>query len=118
MVRLRMKRMGRRNRPFFRINAVEKREKRDGKVIEQLGWYDPIAKDPAKQLFLNDDRVKYWLSVGAQPTDTMNDILAKRGLIDAEKWKKVRASRVAMKLKKLAEAAPATGAGEKKAEGG
>lgn len=99
MLRIRMSRMGRTHRPFFRINAVDQRSPRNGSVVEQLGWYDPVAKDPAKQLQLNDERVKYWLSVGAQPSDSMNDILAKRGLIDADKWKARRAERVKRKLK-------------------
>ncbi len=115
MVRIRLKRMGRRNRAFFRINAIEKRVKRDGKIIENLGWYDPIAKDPAKQLKLDIERIKYWLSKGAQPSDTMNDILAKQGLIDAEKWKAVRTSRMNARLKARAAAEAKANAG--KAEG-
>lgn len=101
MVRIRLKRMGRKHRPFYRINAVEKKTQRDGKVIEPLGWYDPLATDPAKSLSINEDRIKHWLSVGAQPSDTVNDILAKRGLIDAEKWKAVRASRIKRKVAKM-----------------
>lgn len=102
MVRIRLKRMGRRNRPFFRINAIDKRTQRDGKVLENLGWYDPVAKDPAKQLVLKEDRIKHWLEHGAQPSDTMNDILAKRNLIDAAAWAKVRKQRVAKKVAKMA----------------
>lgn len=110
MVRIRLKRMGRRHRPFYRINAIEKRNQRDGKVIEQLGWYDPIAKDPAKQLSLNEERVKDWISRGAQPSDTVMDILAKRNIVDADAWKAERASRVSRKIaaaKAAAEATPA-----------
>lgn len=81
MVRIRMQRLGRTHRPFYRIAAAEKRVKRDGKVLENLGWYNPIEKDPEKQLKLNDDRIKYWLSVGAQPSDTMMDILGNRELL-------------------------------------
>jgi small subunit ribosomal protein S16 len=106
MVRIRMKRMGRRRRPFYRINAVEKQTQRDGKILEQLGWYDPLEKDAAKALKLNDDRVKHWLSEGAQPSDTMMDILSKRGLVDAEAWKKVRDARAKRSAAKQA-AAPA-----------
>ena len=78
--------MGRRNRPFFRINAIEKRTKRDGKIIEKLGWYDPIEKNPEKAMKLDIERIKYWLSVGAQPSDTMNDILVTtiRAMVRAE----------------------------------
>ena len=81
MVRLRMQRFGRRNHPFFRIAAIDKRTRRDGRVIEQLGWYDPIAADPTKQINLNVDRIKHWLSVGAQPSDTVRDFLAKQNLL-------------------------------------
>ncbi len=90
MVRIRMQRLGRRNRPFYRINAIDKRTRRNGKVIENLGWYDPIAKDESKQLFLNGERIKYWLSVGAQPSDTVRDFLAKADLIDTVAWEAQR----------------------------
>jgi small subunit ribosomal protein S16 len=99
-----MQRMGRRNRAFFRINAIDERVKRDGKVLEELGWYDPIAKDVAKQLKLDDERVKFWLGRGAKPSDTMMDILAKRNLVDADKWKAARAKRVKAKLENKAAA--------------
>ncbi len=104
MVRIRLKRMGRRHRPFYRVAAIEKRNQRDGKVIERLGWYDPLEKDESKSLFLKEDRIKHWLGEGAQPSDTMKDILAKRGLIDAEAWKAERMSRVAKKMKLMEEA--------------
>lgn len=101
MVRIRMQRLGRRNRPFYRINAIDKRTRRDGKVIEALGWYDPIAKDESKQLFLNVERLKYWLSVGAQPSDTVRDFLAKANLVDVAAWeadRKVDRDRVTCKM--------------------
>jgi small subunit ribosomal protein S16 len=88
-----MHRVGRRHVPFFRINAVDKQIKRDGKVLENLGWYNPTAKDASKQLLLNDERVKHWLAAGAQPSDTMMDILAQRNLVDAAAWKAVRETR-------------------------
>jgi len=74
-VKLRLKRMGRRHRPFFRINAVEARTPRDGKILEKLGHYDPIEKDPEKQVVLNKERVQYWLDRGAVPTDTVSHLL-------------------------------------------
>jgi len=117
MVRIRLKRMGRRNRPFFRINAIEKRTKRDGKIIEKLGWYDPIEKNPEKAMKLDIERIKYWLSKGAQPSDTMNDILARQGLIDAEKWKAVRKARMEARLKARAAAEAKAAAGDKKKAG-
>jgi small subunit ribosomal protein S16 len=79
-VKLRMMRMGRRNRPFFRINAIDSRTPRDGKIIEKLGHYDPIEKDLSKQIVLNMERVKYWLDNGAIPSDTVAEILRKLGI--------------------------------------
>lgn len=79
-VKLRMTRMGRRHRPFFRINAVEARTPRDGKILEKLGHYDPIEKDPAKQVVLNRERTEYWLNQGAIPTDTVSQILLRQGI--------------------------------------
>lgn len=102
-----MKRMGRRRRPFFRINAVDQRTKRDGIVIEQLGWYNPLEKDAAKAMQLNEDRIKHWLSVGARPSDTMMDILAKRGLVSVDDWKKVRDARAKRAAARLAAIAAA-----------
>ena len=83
MVRIRLQRFGRRNRPFYRLAAINQRNQRDGKTIEELGWYDPIEKDPSKQLELKADRLKYWLSVGAQPTQTVASLLRKAGVIAA-----------------------------------
>ena len=77
MVKLRLKRMGRRNRAFFRLCAFDAREERDGRSIEQLGTYDPMQKDEEKKVVLKRERIEYWLSVGAQPTETVASILKK-----------------------------------------
>ena len=74
-VKLRLKRMGRRHRPFYRVAAMDARRKRDGRVLEELGYYDPINKDVGAQLVLKQDRIDYWLSVGAQPTDTVRRLI-------------------------------------------
>ena len=79
-VKLRLKRTGRRNRPFYRIVAADARTKRDGKSIEILGHYDPLAADKDKQVVLERDRVQYWLGVGAQPTDTVANFLKRAGI--------------------------------------
>jgi small subunit ribosomal protein S16 len=79
-VKIRMMRMGRRHRPFFRINAVDARTPRGGRILEKLGHYDPIEKDPAKQLVINLERIKYWLGAGAVPTDSVSDILLRAGI--------------------------------------
>jgi len=79
-VKLRMTRIGRRHRPFFRINAVESRTPRDGRILEKLGHYDPIEKDPAKQVVLNRERVQYWLDKGAIPSDAVSEMLLHHGI--------------------------------------
>lgn len=90
MVVLRLKRMGRCHRPFYRLNAMDKRSPRDGRVIEALGWFDPLAADDA-QLKFKLDRVDYWLSVGAQPSQTVVSLLKRLGC-DPTPGKKVAAS--------------------------
>ena len=80
MVVLRLKRMGRRHRPFYRVNAMDKRAPRDGRVIEELGWFDPVQIDETKQHSLKTDRIDYWLSVGAQPSDTVRSLLKRAGI--------------------------------------
>ena len=79
-VRLRFKRMGNTHRPFYRLTAVDQRNKRDGRVIEELGTYNPLEADDAKQVHFKLDRVAHWLSVGAQPSRTVGNLLTKAGL--------------------------------------
>lgn len=109
MVRIRMQRQGRRNHPFFRINAVHQQSRRDGRVIEALGWFDPLASDPTKAIKLNGERIQYWLSVGAQPSDTVRDMLARADMLPAklrQEWEADRkASREDVEKKKAAAAA-------------
>lgn len=78
MVVLRMKRMGRTHSPFYRLSAMDKRSPRDGRVIENLGWYSPTAGE-GKQYNLKIDRVQHWLSVGAQPSITAATLIRKAG---------------------------------------
>ncbi len=83
-VSLRLKRMGRRHRPFYRVTAVDKRKSRDGRVIEELGHYDPLEKDVAKQVVLRGDRIQYWLSVGAQPSETVRGLMKRLNIGEAK----------------------------------
>jgi small subunit ribosomal protein S16 len=83
MVKLRLARLGRKNRPFYRIVAVDSREKRDGRYLENLGWYDPLQKESSKKVNLETERYKHWLSVGAQPSDTLNVLLKHTKVIEA-----------------------------------
>ena len=63
--KIRLKRIGRRNRPFYRLVVMDSRKKRDGAAIEELGWFNPIQAD--KPYSLNDDRILHWLKLGAHP---------------------------------------------------
>lgn len=89
-VKLRLTRMGRRHKPFFRLNAIDSRSPRDGKVIEKLGHYDPIEKNAEKQLVLKKERIEYWLSVGAIPSETVAELIAKIG-IESKHYKQTKA---------------------------
>ena len=84
MVRLRLTRMGRRKRPFYRIVAADSRARRDGRHIEILGYYNPMT-DPAT-IKLDLERVDYWLGVGASPSDTVGHLIqrARDGAAAAE----------------------------------
>ncbi|RMH62244.1 MAG: 30S ribosomal protein S16 [Calditrichaeota bacterium] len=77
-VKLRLMRMGRKKRPFYRIVAADSRAPRDGRFIENVGTYDPIAQPHVVEC--KEDRVLHWLSVGAQPTDTVKSLLRGKGL--------------------------------------
>ncbi len=59
---------------------MDQRSPRDGRVIEELGWYDPVETDPEKRMDLNAERIRYWLSVGVQPSETVRNLLKKVGI--------------------------------------
>lgn len=79
-VRIRLKRMGRKHQPFYRVVATDVRAKRDGAEIEVLGHYDPLVQEKDKQVVLDRERVQYWLSVGAQPSDTVASFIRRAGI--------------------------------------
>jgi small subunit ribosomal protein S16 len=79
VVKLRLRRMGRRKRPLYAIVAADARSPRDGRYIEDLGRYDPL-QEPAT-LTVNQDRVIYWLLEGAQPSDTVRSLLSRDGIM-------------------------------------
>ena len=79
-VKLRLKRLGRKNHAFYRLNAIDSRSPRDGRVIEELGFYDPTNKDAAKQFVAKLDRCRYWLDTGAIPSETVSSLLKKNGV--------------------------------------
>lgn len=74
-VRIRMKRMGRKHRPFYRICIMDRQRARDGKAIEEVGFYDTSVADKSKRVSLNMERVDYWLSVGAEPSEKVNALI-------------------------------------------
>lgn len=78
-VKLRLKRMGAKRAPFYRIVAADARAPRDGRFIEQLGTYDP-TRNPAV-VSINEEAVLKWLNEGAQPSDTVKNLLSKAGII-------------------------------------
>jgi len=79
-VRIRLKRVGRRHRPFYRVAVVDGRRARDSKVIEEVGTYQPIVPSEEQQVSIKRDRIEYWLGVGAQPSDTVRRLLVKNGI--------------------------------------
>ena len=80
--KIRLKRIGRRNRPFYRMVAMDSRNRRDGAAIEELGWYNPI--DSNRSYDLKDERILHWLGEGAQPTDAAKKLLRRSGL--SHRW--------------------------------
>jgi len=105
-VKLRLKRLGRSHVAFFRLHAVDSRSPRDGRVIEELGIYDPANKDASKQFVVNLDRCRYWLDLGAIPSETVSSMLKKAGVEHKQ-----------LRLPKPGKPKPAIAEGEKKAEG-
>ncbi len=85
MVKMRLMRMGRKKLPFYRVVAVDSRKKRDGQYIEQLGWYNPVAKTEETKLSLNEEVCKKWIAVGAQPSDTVKSLFRKAGILESVK---------------------------------
>ncbi len=104
-VKLRLRRMGKKNQPIYKMVAADSRSPRDGKFLEAVGFYNPLTNPHT--LDLKEDRIMYWLNVGAQPTDTVKSLLRQKGItlkkellskgLDEEKvkselenWKKIR----------------------------
>jgi small subunit ribosomal protein S16 len=74
-----MKKLGRSHRPFFRICATDRRAPRDGRVLEELGTYDPLVPETDARAILKADRIDYWLGVGAQPSERVAVLIKKYG---------------------------------------
>lgn len=114
-VRIRLKRMGRTHAPFYRVVVVDARKKRDGRVIEEVGIYNPLTNPSVIEI--DSERAQYWLGVGAQPTDQVRNLLVLTGDIAKFNGKKDAVSRVKVaEGDKAAEAAEAVKAAESAAE--
>lgn len=96
MLAISLMRMGAKKRPFYRVVVKEKRSKRDGKYLENLGTYDPL-QDPA-EVNLNHERIHYWISVGAKPTDTVASLIKHNPEMSAEEREAMLKERAEKKL--------------------
>ena len=124
-IALRLSRGGAKKRPYYRIVAADSRKPRDGKYLEQIGTYNPLlAKDDDKRIQLNEDRARYWLGVGAQPSDRVARFLDAAGIREraarsnpnkAEPGEKAK-ERAEEKAAKVAEAEEAKKAAEEEAK--
>ena len=79
MVKIRLRRMGANKKPFYRIVVADSRAPRDGRFIEELGYYDPMKK-PA-DIKIDEEKAKKWLATGAQPTDTVKKLVQNNGIV-------------------------------------
>ncbi len=129
-VRIRLSRGGSKKRPFYRIVIADQRAPRDGRFIEKVGYYNPLLpKEHAERVVVNTERVKHWLSVGAQPTDRLARMLGDLGIIakvavptnqtkkplpKAKAVERAKAKEEALKAKAEAEAEAARAAQEAK----
>lgn len=122
--KIRLTRMGAKKRPFYRIVVTNSRNARDGAYIERLGSYNPLlARDDENRVVLNEERAKYWLGTGAQPTDRVARILAAAGLMERKERKNPEKAKpkakAQMRMQEAAEAAAAAAEAEaESAEGG
>lgn len=99
-VAIRMKRMGRKNRAYYRICATDRRSPRDGRVVEELGTYDPHVPETDARCTLDAARVDYWISVGATPSDAVRVLIKKYGT-NGSRLKEMEAARARLSLPRI-----------------
>ena len=80
-VKIRLKRMGMKKKPFYRVVVADERSPRNGRFIEEIGYYDPMT-EPAATIKIDAEKAQKWLKAGAQPTDTVRVLLKKSGVIE------------------------------------
>jgi small subunit ribosomal protein S16 len=110
--------MGRRHRPFFRINAIESRTPRDGRILEKLGHYDPLEKDADKQYVLNKERIEFWMSQGAIASDTVAEIIKNKLQLISPQYEAKVARRARARVQSRKKGVPFTKAEKAAASGG
>ncbi len=98
-VAIRLKRCGRRHRPFYRIEAIEKRNARGGRSLETVGWYDPMVDDAQKRVKLHEERIQHWIDNGARPSQTVTSFLRKSNVKWGGTFKKSRRAQQRAKKK-------------------
>ena len=117
MVRIRLKRMGRTHRPFYRVAVMDVRKARDGESIEDIGTYDPMVRDKSQRFAIKMERFDYWVGVGAQPSENVATLVKK---LKTNRWTAAGVIPVAQAPKQPAppveEAAPAPAEAEVAAE--
>ena len=80
MVKIRLMRMGMKGAPSYRVVVADSRSPRDGRIIENIGWYNPLTEPST--IKIDADRAKHWLSVGAQPSDSVRSLLVRSGVVE------------------------------------
>lgn len=105
LVKLRMTRLGRKKRPFYRIIAIDSRKRRDGMFIERIGHYDPYAKTEETKYLINDEVALKWLMEGAQPSDTVRSLFSQFGImLKYDMKKRFKREKVGEKYKAVVDA--------------
>jgi small subunit ribosomal protein S16 len=99
-LKIRLSRFGAKKQPTYRVVVAEERSKRDGRIVEKIGHYDPRTDPPT--VVMNEERTKYWLGVGARPTDALGPILKRAGITD--KYVKLHTARKSKSAKAEASA--------------
>ncbi len=102
-VKIRLSRMGAKKQPTYRVVVAEERSKRDGRIVERIGHYDPRTEPPT--IVMNEERTRYWLGVGARPTDAVGVLLRRAGISD--KYVREHAARKSKSAQAEEAAAPA-----------
>lgn len=82
MVKIRLMRMGMKGAPSYRVVIADARSPRDGRIIENIGWYNPLTEPST--IKIDAERAKHWLSVGAQPSDSVRSLLTRAGIVERE----------------------------------